>query len=75
MFGEYIQNDYNGFNVMYSTGTLDVKGKALITQGSPLNPGRVLINDDRRIVYKFTDNTSAPIVNPSALSLRKTLDS
>lgn len=76
MFGEYIQNDYNGFNVMYSTGTLGVEGNALITQGSPFNPGRVLINDDRRIVYKFSDNTSAPIVNPSApIFVAETLDS
>lgn len=76
MFGEYIKNDFNGFNVMYSAGTLDDSGKALMTQGSPLNPTRVLINDDRRIVYKFTDNTSAPVVNPSApIFVAETLDS
>jgi hypothetical protein len=76
MFGEYIQNDYNSFNVMYSAGILDAEGNALITQGSPFNPTRVLINDNRRIVYKFTDNTSAPIVNPSApIFVAETLDS
>lgn len=76
MFGEYIQNDFNGFNVMYSAGTIDESGNALITQGSPLNPGRVLINDDRKVVYRFTDNTSAPIVNPSRpIFVAETLDS
>lgn len=76
MFSEYIQNDFNGFNVMYTAGTIDGSGNALITQGSPLNPTRVLINDDRKVVYKFTDNTSAPIVNPSApVFVAETLDS
>ncbi len=76
MFGEYIQNDFNGFNVMYSTRTMDDSGNALITQESPFDSMRVLINDDRKIVYKFTDNTLASIVNPSApIFVAETLDS
>ncbi|MEI6336364.1 MAG: hypothetical protein WCS87_17535 [Methylococcaceae bacterium] len=75
-FAERIQKDFNGFNVMYLTGTIDDSGNSLITRGSPLNPGRELFNDDRRIAYKFTDNTAAPIVDPSApIFVAQTLDS
>jgi len=75
-FGEFIQKDFNGFNVMYSTRTLDDSGNLLETLETPLKIGHELFNDDRRIIYKFRDNTAAPIVDPSApIFIAETLDS
>lgn len=64
VFGERIESGFNGFSVGYWTGTIDKSGKELIV-GSPLNSTRILLKTHGSVTYKFTDNTSSPVVDPT----------
>lgn len=64
---EQITNTQNGFNVAYAFGTTDEGGNSLVTHVSPFNPMRTFLNVSNQVVYKFSDNSSMPVVNDSAI--------
>lgn len=72
---EEISSSESGFFVSYSLGVTDESGNNLVAISSPLSPSRLFVNDRRTIIYKFTDNSAAPAVNPSEVSFSaETLD-
>lgn len=72
---EEIQNGPGGFHVSFTTGITDEFGNSSVAVNSPLNPTRLLVNDRRNVIYKFTDNSGVPAADPSAVSfVAETID-
>ena len=72
---EEIQNSAGGFFVMFTTGIIDELGNSSAVRASPLRSNRVLLNDRRNIIYRFTDGAGVPVLDPSAVSFTaETLD-
>lgn len=65
---EEIKNGAGGFHVSFTTGITDEFGNNSVAINSPLNPTRVLINDRRNVIYKFTDNSGVHAADPSVVS-------
>ena len=65
---EEIQNGAGGFNVSFTTGITDEFGNNSVAVNSPLNSTRLLVNDRRNVIYKFTDNSGVQTANPSEVS-------
>lgn len=72
---EEIQNNETNFFVSFTTGITDESGNRFIAINSPLRPTRLFISDRRNVVYRFTDNSGLPSVEPFAASFSaETLD-
>ncbi len=67
-FVESMQLGLDGFNVVYSLGLTDAQGSSLVTQSSPFNSTRVLLNNTGTVAYKFTDNSAMPMADASAVT-------
>ena len=65
---EEIQSGAGGFHISFTTGVTDEFGNNSVAVNSPLNPTRLLVNDRRNVVYKFTDNSGVHAADPSAVS-------
>lgn len=72
---EEIQNGAGGFFVLFTTGITDELGNSSVAVSSPLRPGSLLVNDRRNVIYRFTDASGVPVLDPSAVSFTaETLD-
>ena len=67
-FKEDISNTENIFFISYALGVTDESGNRLGTEYSPFRPFRLLVNDRRNVIYKFTDNSAMPAIDASAVS-------
>lgn len=69
-FGEIMDSSAGGFNVVHNLRVTDVSGKSFMIVTSPFNPKRIYINTklDDSIAYQFTDYSSVPVINQSAVS-------
>lgn len=65
---EEFKNGEGGFYVLFSTGITDEFGNNSVAVNSPLNSTRLLFNDRRNVIYKFTDNSGVHAANPSEVS-------
>lgn len=66
-FQEHIFNSENQFRVLYKLGVTDESGNSLVTEYSPLNTGRMFLNDRRNVVYKIVDNSAMPVIDAAAV--------
>ncbi len=66
-----IINTDKGFNETITLGVIDESGKTFSIQTSPFSPQRQYINSNihNPIAFRFTDNSSAPVINQNAVSL------
>lgn len=72
---ENIRSSDSTFFVSFTTGITDESGNSSVFMNSPLQPTRLFVSDRRNVVYRFTDNSSVPAVDPSAVSFfAETLD-
>lgn len=67
---EKIDNSVGGFNAYHTLSVVDESGKSFVVQTSAFHPQRVYLNTrlDGSIAYKFTDYSSVPVINQSAVS-------
>lgn len=67
-FAEEMDNSVSGFNADYTLSVIDESGKKLALQTSAFHPQRIYLNTrtDDSIVYRFTDNSAAPVTDQNA---------
>lgn len=63
---EEIRNGFSEFDIQYVAKVVDASGSTVGVRTSPFNPQKIFINYDGRVLYTFRDNSSAPVVDPSA---------
>ncbi len=65
-FSEKIQNNFNEFNMQYTAAVVDASGLTLEVHRSPFYPQQIFLNNDGKVLYVFRDNSSEPVIDPSA---------
>jgi hypothetical protein len=67
-FEETMNDPASGFNPRQTLRVVDEEGQAFVLNTSSFAPQRVYVNSDvgGSIAYRFTDNSSVPVMNPTA---------
>jgi hypothetical protein len=64
---ERYDNGAEGFDLKRTIGVTDSQGRTFAFQSSPLSPVKVIMEVNGNLLYKFTDLSSVPSSNPSAI--------
>lgn len=68
-FSEFVVNEPNRFDLRYRAMATDQSGGMLAIDYSPFSPVRMFLNGSGGVLYRVTDWTAAPVVDPSRLTL------
>lgn len=65
---EEMVNSINGFNALQTLSVIDGQGNGYFIQSAAFNPQRnfLLTQNYDALAFKFSDNSTAPVVNPNA---------